>query len=134
MILLDTTFCVDWLRENARMERGPATRKLLELGDASLAISLFTSCELEAGASRSKEPDAERAKLRRFVGHVEVISPGNGFAYLYGELVAALWSSGSMIPLMDILIGLCAKQEGLAVLTRDIGHFSRIPGLTVETY
>ncbi len=39
-----------------------------------------------------------------------------------------------MIPVMDILIGICAMQEGIPVLTRDIAHFSRIPGLVVEPY
>lgn len=34
-----------------------------------------------------------------------------------------------MIALMELLIGPCAKQEGLPALTRDLEHFGRIPRL-----
>jgi predicted nucleic acid-binding protein len=35
---------------------------------------------------------------------------------------------------MDILIGTSAKEQGLAVLTRDVSHFRRIPMLSVMEY
>ncbi len=99
-----------------------------------LAISIFTQCELEAGAQGSRTQATELSKVRRFVDHLNLIFPGRGFPALYGEVLQGLRDSGAMIPLVDLLIGLCAKQEGLPVLTRDIEHFSRIPGLTVESW
>lgn len=35
---------------------------------------------------------------------------------------------------MDLLIGVLAKMHGQILVTRDAEHFSRIPGLIVETY
>ena len=133
MILPDTGFCIDWLRENTRGREGEASRRLRSLG-VPLAISIFTQCELEAGAQGSRTQAAELTKVRRFVGHLSLILPGRGFPALYGEVLQGLRDSGAMIPLMDLLIGLCAKQEGLAVLTRDVEHFSMISGLTVESW
>jgi len=134
MILLDTNFCIDWLRENSRGIEGKAGKKLRDLGDLPLALSLFSLCELEAGAQSSRSPETELRKVRRFADHLNLIVPGRGFPALFGEVSQGLRSAGTLIPLMDLLIGLCAKQEGLPVLTRDVDHFSRIPGLTVEAW
>jgi predicted nucleic acid-binding protein len=134
MILLDTSFCIDWLRENTRCIEGDAGRKLKSLGSLPLAVSLFTLCELEAGAQGSRSPESELRKVRRFIDHVTLVVPGRGFPALYGEVFQGLKREGIRIPLMDLLIGLCAKQESLPVLTRDIDHFSRILGLTVESW
>jgi predicted nucleic acid-binding protein len=48
--------------------------------------------------------------------------------------VSFLKRSGTPVPLMDILIGTSAKEQGLAVLTRDVSHFRRIPMLSVMEY
>jgi predicted nucleic acid-binding protein len=134
MILLDTNFCVDWLREVARGSGGPAGEKLRSLEDMPLGISLFTCCELEGGAACSRDPVSEATKISRLFDHVAIVHPGRGFPSLYGQILARLRLAGSMIPVMDLFIGLCALQEGAAVLTRDSAHFSRIPGLRIETY
>ena len=53
MSFLDTDFTVDLLREQRRRVVGPARRKLQQLGDTPVRLSLFVVCELEAGGAFS---------------------------------------------------------------------------------
>jgi predicted nucleic acid-binding protein len=70
----------------------------------------------------------------RLVEGFDIISPTPPFAVLYGEIVGALMRSGTRIPRMDVLLGVMAKSFGMPVLTRDVAHFQKIPGLVVVGY
>jgi len=133
-VFLDTSFCIDVMRERKRGKRGPAIRKLEALGETPLYMSLFVACELQAGARMSDDPHAELRKVELFCEIVEIVLPDRSFAVAYGEAEAFLRRNGNPIPTMDLLIGLTAKQFGLPLLTADNDHFRRIPGLVVETY
>jgi predicted nucleic acid-binding protein len=133
-MLLDTSFCVDLLREQAAGRGGSATRMLDSLGDEKVAVSMFTLGELSAGAELSKHPRREHERLRAIVDSIDTLFPGARFARLYGEVVASLRRSGTPVPLMDVLIGTTARENDLAVLTRDVEHFRAIPGLLVRDY
>lgn len=133
-MFLDTTFCVDLMRERHRGTGGPASAKLVALGDTPLHASVFVLCELHAGARLSGDPKRETAKVERLADKLAVIYPGTTFAVAYGELEAWLRKKGKPIPTMDLLIGTMAKSHGLPLLTRDERHFTLIPGLVVETY
>jgi predicted nucleic acid-binding protein len=97
-------------------------------------MSVFTVCELEAGAASSKNPRRERERIRLLTARRSVIAPDERFARLYGESKAAVRTAGTPVPLMDLLIGVSALQAGEPLLTRDPQHFKKIPGLAVETY
>jgi predicted nucleic acid-binding protein len=133
-MILDTSVCVDLLREQVAGTEGPATRKLLALGATAVQLTVFTMCELEAGASSSANPRRERERIAVFASRRSVISPDERFARLYGQAHSALRRAGTPVPVMDLLIGVCALQSGQPLLTRDPVHFGKIPGLTVETY
>jgi len=51
-----------------------------------------------------------------------------------GDLLAALESQGKPIGIEDVLIGATALVHGLTVATRNVKHFDRIEGLTVESW
>ena len=51
-----------------------------------------------------------------------------------GDVWVFLKKSGQLIGDVDILIGATALRHGLAVATRNVRHFRRIPGLTVEDW
>ena len=133
-MFFDTCFWVDLLRERNREERGPATRMLASLGETQILISVFVLCELRAGAESSESPQKELTRMSRLVEPHPVIYPDAAFAVLYGELSAALLKNGTPIPVMDLLIGVTAKRFAAPVLTRDVAHFRKIPGLVVEEY
>ena len=133
-MLLDTSFCIDLMKEQAGGRRGPATEKLESLGEERLAISVFTLGELFAGAESSSNSRREHERLKALIDTIDVIYPEKRFARLYGETVNFLKRLGTPVPLMDILIGTTAKEHGLAVLTRDVTRFRKIPMLSVMEY
>ena len=133
-MFFDTCFWVDLLRERNRQERGPATRRLASLGETQILVSVFVLCELRAGAESSENPQRELTRMSRLVESHPVIYPDAAFAVLYGELSAALLKNGTPIPVMDLLVGVTAKRFAAPVLTRDVAHFRKIPGLVVEEY
>ena len=132
-MFVDTTFCIDLLRET---HRGPgrATTALERLGDAPLFASVFVLCELHAGARLSAHGRRELRSVERLAENLTVVYPDASFPVAYAELEVALRRSGTPIPTMDLLIGTTAKIRGMPLLTRDAGHYRRIPGLVVETY
>jgi predicted nucleic acid-binding protein len=130
----DTSFCVDLLREQRRGEKGPATSKLESLAGKPLLISLFVLCELRAGAEMSSNPRRELSRVVALVEGFEIICPTALFAVMYGEIVAALLKNGTPIPRMDVLLGVMAKSFEMPVLTRDMNHFAKIPGIVIESY
>lgn len=133
-MVLDTTVCVDLLRERSRGGGGRAHDAVAKLGDRRVYLSVFSACELHAGASLSARPDEELRLVTNFVSHLTVLYPQADFPVLYGEAAARLLVAGTPIPTMDLLIGITAKARGLPLLTRDRRHFGRIPGLAVESY
>ena len=133
-MFLDTTFCIDLMRERKQGKNGPASRKLAFLGETPLYASLFVACELHAGARMSSNPQGELRKIQTLFEIIEIVLPERSFAVAYGEAEAFLRRKGAAIPTMDLLIGLTAKLHGLPLLTADDEHFRRIPGLIVETY
>ncbi len=134
MIHLDTTFLVDLLREARRRERGAATKKLESLGDEELGISLFVLCELEAGAALAARADEERDRVRAVVSRLALVLPDATLAGRYGELLAALRSRGEAIATMDLLIASAALADAAPLVTRNVRHFDRVPGLEVLGY
>jgi tRNA(fMet)-specific endonuclease VapC len=130
----DTSFCIDLLREQSRGTTGPASSKLEKITGRTILISLFVLCELRAGAEMADNPRRELSKVIKLVEGFDIVSPTPPFEVLYGEIVGALMRSGTPIPRMDLLLGVMARSVGMPVLTRDVNHFGKIPGLIVEEY
>ena len=82
----------------------------------------------------SAQPDKEFRKVEALLGYLTVVYPDVSFSVMYGVTEAQLRMVGKRIPVMDLLIGVTAKSYGMPLLTKDVGHFSAIPGLVVESY
>ena len=133
-VFLDTSFCVDLLREQARDVAGAASAALSSLGEEAVCVSVFVACELEAGACLSHNAQKERERVEGFLKLVEVVYPDRRFAAAYGAAESRLRSAGTPVPTMDLLIGVTSLVAGEGILTRDPTHFARIPGLSVVSY
>ncbi|MFP4565066.1 MAG: type II toxin-antitoxin system VapC family toxin [Spirochaetaceae bacterium] len=133
-MVLDTTVCVDLLRETAHETDGPATDAVRSLGETRVYISFFSLCELETGVRLAARPAEEQARYEHLLRRLTVLYPDAGFPVLYGEAAASLISAGTPIPTMDLLIGITAKAHSLPLLTRDTTRFARIGGLVVHGY
>ncbi|HEY2932067.1 MAG TPA: type II toxin-antitoxin system VapC family toxin [Acidobacteriota bacterium] len=134
MIHLDTTFLVDLLRETKSRKTGAAILFLSSRESEELGISIFVQCELCAGAELSTSPSQELVKIQRLCDALRVYYPDESFAPLYGRLLSGLERSGQRISTMDLLIATSALSAGARLVTRNARHFSRIPGLSIDTY
>jgi tRNA(fMet)-specific endonuclease VapC len=133
MSFLDTDFTVDLLQEQRQRVVGPARRKLQQLGDTPVRLSLFVVCELEAGAALSHSL-AEQERVRRLCQECEVVYPDERFAPLYAETLANLKQQGFTIATMDLLIAIQALALNDTLMTRNVRHFQKIPHLRLEDY
>jgi tRNA(fMet)-specific endonuclease VapC len=131
---LDTTFLVDLLREQQKRIEGPALAKLDELADEPLVVSLHVACELRAGAELSVAPGRERERVEALLRPMGILLPDERFVEAYARLLAELTRRGQIIPAMDLLIATAAVLDDAAIVTRNVQHFERVPGLTVISY
>lgn len=87
-----------------------------------------------AGAGLSVDPDRERDRVKALSEMLTIVYPDYSFAVSYGETEVYLRKRGIPIPTMNLLIGVTAKVWGDPLVSRDMKHFKRIPGLLVEGY
>ena len=133
MSFLDTSFVIDLLRETKRQTYGPAHRKLEQLNDTPMQMSLFVVCELEAGLAFSNSTK-ERERIRVLCQNCAIINPDERLPTTYGKLLAHLQSQGTPIGTMDLLIGAHALVCDEPLISRNLKDFRKIPNLQVESY
>ncbi len=134
MTHLDTSFLVDLFRETVKGSDAPARRKLADLADEELWVSVHVACELTAGAELSRNPEAERAKVEMLLDGIQIAYPDERFAPAYGRLLAWLRRRGDTIATMDLLIATAAIVDSAPIVTRNTKHFRRVPGLELIDY
>lgn len=136
MAVLDTCFVIDLLKETKRRVEGRATRKLLELlgRQESLRATIFTIAELFVGVSKCDHPVEERQHAETAIGMFSVLAFERSTAELFGSVLGPLELAGMTIDSMDALIGCVALERDQIIVTHNIKHFLRIPGLVVEDY
>jgi tRNA(fMet)-specific endonuclease VapC len=126
-LILETTFLVDLERE-ARAP-GRAHAFLESNADSPLCITLITAGELACGP-RVEAEEAWRSLLRRF----KVLGPDLEACWAHGQAFRYLSDNGMLIAANDLWIASIALAHGLPIVTRDVAHFRRVPGLRVVGY
>lgn len=126
-VLIDTDLLID-------RERGARAHTLDELlGSARRAISVITVSELLHGVHRQR--GAVRAQRRARVEHIlaglRPIPVTVPIARLHAEVGAQLASRGVTVGANDLWIAATALGHGLALATRNVADFERVPGLHV---
>jgi len=128
---LETTFMVDLLRRDPR-----AISKLKDLEDAGerLATTQLNLVELYIGAYRSSDAQAKVGELGELLEGLDVLEFGREECAVCGRIMAGLLSRGESIGTVDVIAGCIALAHGETVITRNVEHYRRIPGLSVESY
>lgn len=124
--LLDTCICI------ALLKKSPSViQRLREVGTHNCKISDITLAELYFGAFKS-------GKEKHFndVSEISKLFKKFPIQYMrkYGEIRWELERQGLRIGDMDMFIAATAIEEELILVTDNIKHFSRIPGLKVENW
>ena len=132
-LILDSSVVIDAERQDETVER-LIERIIRSMGDQDAALSAVGLTEIVHGVYRASTPTV-RARRELFLNElmsVLTIYPyTTETAMLAGKLDAEQQGKGVVIPFADLLIGATALVLGYSVLTIDIRHFERIPGLSV---
>ena len=89
--------------------------------------------ELFRGAYRSAARERHLRNVReRVLPAVTVLPFDAGAAQVFGELSARLESAGQRLADADVQIAATAVYHRLVLVTRNVRHFGRVPGLELE--
>ncbi len=128
--LLDTDSCIHTMKE----ESAALVRRITSTKPDDIAISSVTVAELEYGAAKSDRPRHNRDLLISFLSPFEILDFDQESAEHYGVIRACLETEGKPLGAMDLLIAAQARSRGLIVVTSNVKHFEKVPGLDVEDW
>jgi predicted nucleic acid-binding protein len=134
-LLIDSTAFIH--AERNRQSPAELIAELIDRwGDVELAVSAMSAGELVHGCWRADTP-ARRARRVEYVeailAAVPVVPVTLAIARVFGELDARLTSEGRRMPTSDLLIASTALLRGDDIVTGNVRHFDRVPGLAVRT-
>lgn len=130
--LLDTNVLSEVIRKDPN--RG-LLQRLRAVAARDVVTSAVCVAELRHGAARV----AHGARLweriaREILSRVDILPLGEAEALRAGDLLATLEARGEPIGIEDVWIGATALEHRLTVVTRNLKHFRRIPGLVSESW
>ena len=126
--LLDTNICIYLLKG----QRG-IVEKIEVTGCDNCFITDVTLVELWLGAYNSNRIEQQKRGISYLEQLFNVISIKDSVE-LFGSNKAYLKSRGTIIDDFDILIGSTAIKHNLIMVTENVKHLSRLPGITVENW
>lgn len=129
MYLLDTDTVIYFLKGHARV-----TENLRASRGQPKALSVVTYGELIYGCHKSRHTVANLAKVRRLAESYPVIDITRPVMECFGEVKTFLEKSGTPVDDFDLLIGCTALTANYAVVTNNVKHYRKIPGLKVVNW
>ena len=125
--LVDSDVCIHAMRRG----RESLKAMLRAIRPEGLAISVITYGEVLEGALYSRERMENVQKWRSFVSGVDVVDVTMAIADVWADLRGALRSKGNIIADNDLLIAATAIRFGMTVVSLNVRHFGRVPGLNL---
>lgn len=120
MILADTDALIDFLKA-----KGLAAQVRVELEKGALCTSAINVFELYSGAHTK----AQRDKIRALLAPLTILSLSPEAAVCAADIRRGLDRKGLSIGMGDSLIAGIAIHFNKRLLTRNLKHFERVPGL-----
>jgi tRNA(fMet)-specific endonuclease VapC len=127
-LILETTFLIDLEREHRRAI-GSAVAFLEANEDARLYLPFVVAGELAAGVSMSS-----RTRWEAFLAPFYVLPSTPDVSWEYGRAFRYLSDNGRLIGSNDLWIAATALAYQMPVVTRNVEHFTRVPGLEIAPY
>lgn len=128
-LILETTFLIDLEREHNRGAPGGAVTFLEHHADWRLYLPFVVAAELAAGTSLR-----DRARWERFLGPLFVLESNPEVCWEYGRAYRHLRDNGQLIGSNDLWIAATALAHAMPVVTRNVEHYRRVPGVEVLGY
>jgi tRNA(fMet)-specific endonuclease VapC len=132
VLLLDTNALSEIVRKRPNE---PFLRQLEAHRRTQLAASSVSVFELRHGCRGHPRGEHLWNRIRAEVlRRVKILGFGEREAIRAGDLNADLAARGTPIGLEDLMIGATALELGAGVVTRNVRHLARIPGLRVVSW
>lgn len=127
-------FDTDALSEIVRRRPAPGFLQWLDTVDrADQFTSAVTVGEIFKGAFRSEFPERHLQNLEtRLLPSVTVLPFDLATARIFGDIQARLEKQGMGLDDLDLQIAATAVQHGMTLVTGNIRHFARVPGLSLS--
>lgn len=113
--------------------QGQVGARLQAQRPSDLCISAITLAELRYGADR-KGSRKLHGLIDTFVASVEVVLFDEAAAAEFGRIGSILAERGTPIGDFDVLIAAHAVAFRCTLVTNNVRHFSKVPGLSVENW
>ena len=113
---------------------GSVVAELLSRPPSDIGIPTIALFELEVGIAKSSSPKKRLSQLRELLNVVYVIPFDDRAARASAGVRAALEIKGTPIGPYDVLIAGSALAHGVTLVTRNTKEFSRVEGLTLESW
>jgi len=104
-------------------------------GEVELSISPVTVAELVHGIYRAQTPEQCQRRERYIHAFLELLPVHPATArtgFIAGKIEGQEAAIGNVLPFNDVMIAAAAIEQGYGVLTENIRHFEKIPGLDVR--
>ncbi len=105
-------------------------------GNAEIVLSAVTVAELAHGIERA-EPETRRHQRQAFLddllADLQIYPVTTEIALRAGRISGQLARQGLVVPFEDLLIGVTALHNNFELVTENVSHFGKIPGLPVRT-
>ena len=128
-LILESTFLIDLEQAHHRGAPGPAVAFLEENPDARLYLPFVVAGEMASGISMR-----DRARWESFLAPFYVLPSTPEVSWQFGRAYRHLRDNGNLIGSNDLWIAATGLAYEMPVVTRNVEHFRRVPGLEVESY
>ncbi len=130
-MILDTSFIIDLLQG-----RVPTVSKIKKMEAESIATSISTPSifKLFVGISLTKKPISEKNRIMEILKSWGIMDLDAESAALAGKIYGELIKNGEIIDPEGSMIAGIVISNNEPILTKNVKHFQRIPGLNIEEY
>ncbi len=129
MFLLDTDIIIYALKG-----RQEVVAHLERQARSPMSISVITLMELYFGAHRSRQTEANLARVRTLEHSFRILAADGSIAATFGSLKARMAAAGTMLDDFDLIIASTALAYNLTLVSNNERHFGRIEGLKLENW
>jgi len=96
-------------------------------------FSIITRYEILRGL-KARRATRQLARFEQRCQHSQVLPLTDDIIVQAADLYALLYQEGQLISDADILIAATALKHDLVMVTENVHHFQRIPGLSIESW
>ena len=129
MYLLDTNTLVNILRGKPNVLANFNGNQTVPM-----VFSIISYGELVYGAKKSGDVEANLYKVKQLENYFPVIDVSLEIMDCFGETKTLLSRSGLTVENFDLLIGCTALTMNCTVVTGNVKHFGKIPGLKIVNW